>query len=70
MSDSQILFRPLDPEDPEATEIESLCVNCGENVCAISASLLIKSCADTVIIAFFSYVPGDHKAVADKNSIL
>ncbi|CAG0899414.1 unnamed protein product [Darwinula stevensoni] len=36
----EVLFRRLDPEDPEATEIESLCVNCGEN--GITKLLLTK----------------------------
>jgi hypothetical protein len=29
---TEVLFRALNADDPEATEIESLCMECGENV--------------------------------------
>jgi len=29
---TEVLFRTLNADDPEATEIESLCMECGENV--------------------------------------
>jgi len=36
------LFRDLTADDPEpeTTEIESLCMNCGENVCEFKVALI------------------------------
>jgi len=33
---TEVLFRNLNADDQEATEIESLCMECGENVCKIN----------------------------------
>lgn len=48
------LFRDLDPEDkePESTEIESLCVNCGSNV----SQLFINICNFTLFLIKFIYL--------------
>jgi hypothetical protein len=36
------IFRDLtaDDQEPETTEIESLCMNCGENVCEVKVALI------------------------------
>lgn len=35
---TEVLFRTLNADDPEATEIESLCMECGENVGSFNAN--------------------------------
>lgn len=65
---SKPIFRKLnaDDDDPEATVIESLCMNCGKNVCVFNNNFFLLSFLIKMILSKLNNFRGKQEYFSQK----